>query len=191
MKIVTKEYKIFKFDELSEKAQENVLDDFRNEFVDFDKSWYSDIVDEPCENTKNYYGKISLKDIKIETFDIYRNIAMLKGEINITKFLIDFNYLDKYKNLLPLIDNMDMVYITTDNYYEINNLELPDFETLKDRKIRKELHDDIANVLMGLKKEILKSLNETYDYFTSDEYIKKMIDINEYEFFETGEILHS
>jgi hypothetical protein len=189
MKKVVKEFQVFNFDELSENIQEKVLDKFRESFID--DFWYKDIESEPLQYTKSFYEKMSLKDIELYNFDLYRGYITLKGSFNLLEFLKEFELLTKYNELLPLIDTEDNVSIEVNGSGETNYLELPDFETLKDKELREKLHNDIASILKDLKNELFKSLNSEYNYLMSDEYIKEGINSGEYEFLATGEIFNS
>jgi len=203
MEIITKEYKVYKFDELKSEIQDKVLDDFRWQEVN-DDIWY----EMELENISNYleeeYG-IEVASSKIY-FDLNEGWLSLGEEVSITNM----------KNfIMKIIDNKVLVaQILSNPDWKIENIDLHignngrrgnyidvlcnghnyedgderwDEEECK-KILEEELQIDLDDCINTLNKKMYKQVEEQRDYITSDEHIKENIEMNEYKFLEDGSI---
>jgi hypothetical protein len=163
---------VFKFDELSEEAQQHIIDTWYSEGLDWD--WWDCTYDDA--------DRIGLK---ITSFDLYRNT--IEGEF--TESLEDVcrliskehgqscetyqtaaSYLEAYrKGFAAYQDTEDQA----DGYQYNESIEYDDMES----EFRCDLLEDYRIIL-----------SKEYDYLTSEEAIKETIEANEYEFTAEGKL---
>ena len=165
MRTETKEYKIFKFEELDERSKSKAIDYFRD--VNVNHGWWDHIE---CE-IKDYGGELIEFDtgrsclirIKIDSPEIFaREILKNHGE-----------GCDTYKAAKNFIDE-------TDKFYCIDSDEFTYDQTEQLKQIESEFIKEISE-------EYLSLLRSEYEYLISDEAVRETIEANEYEFLEDGE----
>jgi hypothetical protein len=190
LKMETKTINTYKFNELSENAQEHAIEKFR-ENKDFDSDW---IIEQLVDDIKEQIG-LDLDKDKLEWEMMSRTNQMsLKSEY-VVKLLGG-----KYQNLDDLdIPNKFGVYtnylggglascllrsdIREDCAILEDNEEIQDLEKTL---ISKQIYEDLIK-LQDLIYKAYNNLCEEYNYQMSDECIKEEIEINEYDFDEDGE----
>lgn len=164
----TRTYTVYKFEELSEKAQEKAIENLYDINSDYD--WWHSCYDQFNEEL----GEIG---IKCETFyfelDRANSIYMEKPFIvDVQKFL-KFAGVDMrkklYKELLDCGIAIETKHVGGGTAYN---------KIYEDEKL-----DD---ALQGLLSDFLSSLQSEYDFITSPEVIKETIINNEYDFLEDG-----
>ena len=179
---------VYKYDELSEEAKQKVLE----YFADIDYQWYEYITDTDAKEVDldilefdTDKGNIDVQ-FRYRAKDTAEAIIEKHGETTDTykiakEFLEKFNvaeeqeakYHDLYENLEP----------ETDEDYELES----EYENERDWATdeMEELSDEF---LKELGSEYLSMLRQEYEYLTSEEYIEELIEANDYEFYENGEL---
>jgi hypothetical protein len=163
-----KETKVYKFDELTDKAKEKALEELYDINVDYD--WWTFT-----------YEDASNIGLKLTSFDLDRN-RHANGEFILSPAEVAANIIrdhgeqcETYKTAQAFLD-------------EINSLEMPDDDT--------DEFSEWENKMLELEDEFLQSLLEDYsiilqneyEYQTSEEAIIETIKANEYEFTEDGKL---
>jgi len=198
MQTITKEYQVYKFDELKPEVQSKVIERLAQRELENDWWDYSGILDSMQEDLKEEYG-ITCFQIY---FDLYRNyVALGQAYINdIRKFLIAAGA-EKWMIAQGLDSSQDkgwdigMVDIgITKPYREyFNKLEIEshgfynaDGEAEGD--IEAETGISLNDFFRSILEKCLKQLKDEEEYISSEENIKDLIELNEYQFLENGEI---
>ena len=169
----TIEVKIFKFNELNEKAKQNAISNLYN--INIDYNWWEFIY----EDAKNI-------GLKITSFNLDRN-RYAKGE-----FIL--NAPEVAQNILSNHGKECETYKTAESFLEVwqpifnayMDEESEKYESSESEDEMQELEDDFFNSLLEDYSIILQ--NE-FDYLQSDESIIDTIEANEYEFTENGEMI--
>lgn len=167
MRIETREYKIFKFEELSESAQDKALQSLWDVNV-MDGFWFEHIAEE----IKEYGGELVEFDtdrsssiiIKINSPELFAKSILENHGEKCDTHMTAYNFLNA-TSVLYSIDTDDLTY---EQEQELEDLE-----------------SDFTKEISG---DYLTLLRESYKYATSEEAIKETIEINEYEFTEDGEL---
>lgn len=190
-----KHIKTYKFNELKEDIKGKVIDRFR----DFNDDWYEDDLEFIKDDLLNEYGI----EVKGEVyFDFFRerylyftdgfvidNIKFIKAinkKHTALEFLDDnfkFNDLNKIeisvkKNNLNYIIVEDCQHISNFGYGLCNRCDFLG-----------ELADKFSNFLKEILDEYLSNLIKQYANINSDEYIIELIENNDYNFLENGDII--
>lgn len=188
MKTVT--YNTYKFDELSEEAQEHAIEKLRYINVE-DSFWYD------YEGKTGFTAK-ELKRMKVSPYNSHANDLL------------------KYKNLYFDIGRgwyiqFEQCYFSDDeiarkflrvprgiwervdwSFYgtRYHSTELK-YEWQGDKELtkrQKEILDRAVEIFSDKMEEALKGLRDTYEYLLTDEAVKETILCNEYDFTEDGDI---
>jgi hypothetical protein len=166
--------KVFKFEELNDKAKEVAMNHFAN--INVDDRWY-----------ENIYSDAENVGIKINGFDIDRGrfcSIVLSNTASDTVDLIIKEHgesCDTYKTAMKhrlaynalvekYSDGTDKTTVTPENEYDFDN----EVDTIDD-----EFKEEIAG-------DYLTILSNEYDYLTGEESVKETIIINEYYFTRDG-----
>ena len=169
MKKVT--VKLYEFKELSEKAQQKVLEKFYD--INVDHGWWENVY-EDAENI----------GLKIEGFDLYHYSAC--GEFNMSANEVAANILKEHGDSCE-------TYKTAENFMEKWQ---PVFDEYMNENSDKYESRESEDELLNLESEFLKSLLEDYriilhkeyEYRTSKEAIIETIECNAYLFTEDGKL---
>lgn len=167
----TKEVTIYKFDELSQKAQEHVISQHRENALDYD--WYDCVYEDAKEI-----------GLQITEFDIYRN--SISGDLT-------FSLPETLRAIRKNHGSKNLTYkLATDYTKKLNTLRvtwrLTDTEYSIEHEMEYEAFQDLeSDFRRALLQEYLTMLREECEYLESDECIKENIIANEYEFDENGE----
>ena len=168
----TEEVKVYKYEELSEDAQEKAREWFARYYPDYDW-WY-------CT-----YEDVERAGIRIDVFDLYRHEISGKfigsAEESAHKIVDDHG------------ENCE-TYKTAKDYLEKRDKLISEWERDEDGEFVDEWNLD--DELDGLDEEFLKSILEDYriilrkelEYLESEENVEETIIINEYDFTENGKI---
>ena len=163
-----KETKVYKFDELSEKAKEKALNELYD--INIGYEWWDGVYDD-AENI----------GLKLTSFDLDRN-RHAKGEFTLSAAEVAANIIRDH-------GESSETYKTAQSFLDaINSLEMPDDDT--------DEFTEWENKMLELEDEFLKSLLEDYsmmlqkeyEYLSSEEAIIETINVNEYEFTEDGKL---
>ena len=157
---------IYKFDELSDSAKDKALDNCRHYEVENDWWQYT-------------YEDASEVGIKITSFDIDR-ASYCNGEIP-----------DTEQTAHDIVDNHGEAcdtYKVAAAYLKERDETIDTFKEDADEDYKDEKLDDLGEEFTkAILEEYLSILRKEYEYMTSDEAVKEMIEANEYEFTEEGE----
>ena len=158
---------IYKFDELSDRAKDKALDNCRDYEVEND--WWEQV-----------YEDASQVGIKITSFDIDR-ASYCKGEIP-----------DTEQTAHNIVDNHGEAcdtYKVAAAYLKERDETIDTFKEDADEDYKDEKLDDLGEEFTkAILEEYLSILRKEYEYLTSDEAVKEMIEANEYEFTKKGEL---
>jgi hypothetical protein len=196
METVTVTYQTFKFNELSEKAQQRVLEKLYdiNVFDDWHECTISDWVEK--------LDAIGFEKAKIafSGFCSQGDGASFDATINLEKII---KHLDnkKFNRLLSLVKpNVYMLgmHIESNSYsYHYCHEHTKRVEMsldLDDRRYRRlsnlcdELLEAVEELRLDLSHDIYSELGKEYEYLTSEKAIKESIEANEYTFLEDGKL---
>ena len=160
---------LYKFDELSDSAKDKALDNCR--YYEVDHGWWEQTYEDASE-----------VGIKITSFDINR-ASYCKGDIPDTEQtahnIVDNHgeACDTYRVAAAYLKERDEAIDLAPKAMEIDD------EYELDEKLD-ELGEEFTKAIL---EEYLSMLRKDYEYLTSDEAVKEMIEANEYEFTEEGE----
>ena len=158
---------IYKFDELSDSAKDKALDNCRDYEVEND--WWEQV-----------YEDASQVGIKITSFDIDR-ASYCKGEIPDTE--------QQAHNIVDNHGEACDTYKVAAAYLKERDETIDTFKEDADEDYKDEKLDDLGEEFTkAILEEYLSILRKEYEYLTSDEAVKEMIEANEYEFTKKGEL---
>jgi len=193
---------IYKFSELEEKAQKTAMDRYREYGLNDD--WYDFIFYDFIKKAAKKGFNTTSDNIQFSGFYSQGDGASFTGSVNIEKYLISEN--NPYPFLLwaihqEFIDQYINIYRKSSFYsheftcavsdeYDINYCGIKNDKTF-DRWANlflDALTSDLKNTYLDLCRELNSMLEKEYDYQTSDEYIKEIFELNDYEFYISGKI---
>jgi hypothetical protein len=169
-----KEVKTYKFNELTETAQEKAIEHFEDinlnyDWAEDDYEYFKDLLKEIGISCKTFY------------FSIDRDwfIAMDKPSIDDDKLFLKYAKIDlRTKRAKELIDSG--ISIET-KYYSGSRMENYISSGYTSQ-------DDLTECLSNILEKFLRDLQKDYEYLTSKESIIERIEANEYDFKENGEL---
>ncbi|MGN1044023.1 MAG: hypothetical protein ACI4PR_04405 [Acutalibacteraceae bacterium] len=196
MRTITKEFKIYKYEELSKKAKEKVKQDYINNLDanDFTYMIIEDLNNIGLKSLRPYYslsycqgyglylaGHIDFDEISLKLKSIFCKDFIL-SDYKILKILKDYSRID---------------FNHIGRYYHKNSVEIDIYidGSFDDRKYNN--HKKVANKLIkNVKEWYFDKCNEYekqgYEFFygISDEELQEYCNSMDYEFFEDGTILN-
>ena len=198
----TKQYNVYKFDELSDDAQQHAFEKYRYFNVE-DSFWYEYILDNWTEqlekigfyNAKIYFSGFSSQgdgavfESGIDHEKLCNTLIMCAGKNNIQAFQCD--------KALKLLDGnlWDCQIQRTNSRYSHESacrlyLDRYDYSKNDDywNKFFNSLEETLEDYRRDLCFAIYKDLETEYEYQTSDEQLRETFIINELEFTEEGDI---
>jgi len=168
----TIEVTLYKFDELSDEAQNKAIEDNRGILTDFGLYWW-----EPTYYTWKDIG------VRIESFDLYKmevDISLFFSEEDTAESILLFfghnDYYDFARKYLEYKKKLDKTY--EDSFDEYGECQEYD----------EDLDDANALFQADLRNAILSWLKGEYEYLESDEVIAEYLSENEFDFTINGEI---
>lgn len=191
MRIETVEYKVFKFEELNDKAKEKA------------RQWYRDGIEfEPEFEDAKTIGKmlgINISRVLYTGFYSQGDGACFEGSYS---FVFDAiknvkEYAPNDTKLFSIACQLDAIQsrhgnlltasvTQTGRYYHSGCTEI---QVLKNHNcVSPELNDKLAEILRSFMDWIYKQLEKDYDFQNSDEYIDESILANDYDFLESGKV---
>jgi len=170
MKTITKKIDLYKFKELSEKAQDNAL----SHFVDIDHEWW-DYIYENAETvgiTINGFDIDRGQDISlsVQYFDTTAEMILEHHGEQTETYKLAKTFLSDFKKTCEQIE------IAVEN-------DTPNHDDLLDKK--EYLVDMFSNELGEC---YLQMLEREHEYLTSREALTETIEANDYDFLITGEL---
>lgn len=194
MRTAIKKTKVYKFNELSEEAQQTAIEKLYD--ININYEWYDGEYDFFKEDLKEigiacssfYFSldrdyHIYMDEPYIENYEKFRQ-AVFKYADN-----KKFNRIAKSQWMLEAFNEVsDNISIETQhyagsrasNYIQISNIHTGTFSDLYEKEAEELLKDKLE--------EFLNALQKQYEYYTSEEAIKETIEANDYEFTEEGEL---
>ncbi len=177
---------IYTLDELSEEAQEKVIEAHDN-IIYIDSDWYQPTIDYYVDEL----NKIGFENAEIHFsgFCSQGDGACFNADINFEKFLSE-----KHMLLKPYINEcqFSIVIINTQYVHENTRSVSLDYniEEISDEMFRNiyRLQDEIEAIRLEWCKKIYAALEKEHEFLRSEEYIREYIKGNEIEFKENGEI---
>lgn len=182
------------FNELSPELQEKVINKFRNTFELFEPDY---IVSDFIEHMKHIGATVEEKNVHIESFSgqIYDLVAFMGDMDQYQKYFHSENMFKKFKRWVKFVnDNIEFdIKIRTNRDYT-NVYVDADIQLLSQRIYAKrgceEMENHFFNVLDNLLEEKVQNINnelkkrmtDEYNYSQSDEYIRDVIMMSDYEF---------
>lgn len=178
MRIAVKETKVFKFNELSEEAQENALEKLYDLNVDYE--WYEGELDYYKDEWEKNYGITFDKAY----FDLDRAHYLYFDKAHI----VDGEKLVKIAKCRKLTRayHQGDVELYFDNVHFGGGVGRTNLEINYPENI--VCNFDFNEWFKDITEELLRQLGKQYDYLTSREAIVETIEANDYEFTEDGDL---
>lgn len=182
----TKVTKVYRFEELSDKAQQKVLEKLCD--VNIDYEWWESVY----QDAKNI-------GVKIEEFDLDWDShcqgqfmgQFIESELDVAEAILNEHGKDceTYKDAYEFV--WTMAEFEDDDYEESRKEVKPGYDFVwyaEDFDPDVECPDELEEFRQTIFEDYRLILQKEYDYLTSTEAIKEAIDANEYEFTEDGRI---
>jgi len=173
MRIKITKTKVYKFEELSEEAQDKALNDLAN--FEVDREWW--------DNTLDYDAKYI--GLQIDSFDIDRGNS-IKGSFiasaEETAHKIESDHgesCDTYKTAKQYLKDRDEA---------INTCPRDENGDIDEYECDKRLDELDSEFLRAILEDYLVILRHEYENITSREYLLDLIEANEWEFTEDGRL---
>ncbi len=199
METITKEYKVYDFDELKPEVQEEVIERMAQQELESNWWEHSGILECIKEDLLEKYG-ISADDI---FFDLYggRSCSLGRAVIRDMKKFLTSAGAEKWM-IAQSLDNAERTWkidyvdidISVDGCRGYNGISLEhngfiDAETEAENggDLEEEMGIDLTKFFDDILKEKFKQIEEEQEYISSRENIRELIDMNEYKFLENGE----
>ncbi len=181
--------KIYKFEELSEDAQQTAIDKMREINVNYD-SWHDGIL-EGCKEKLDEVGFLN-SEIWYTGFHSQGDGLCFDAKIDVSKFATTPNEKRVVKLIdAGLIENPSILKTSFANHYSHENTRFVDYDTTDKKNIDEALKDICYTIELNriaLCKDFYNTLYKDYEYLQSDEVVKETILANEYEFTKDGNI---
>jgi hypothetical protein len=182
--------KVYKFNELSQDAQNKAIDKLRDINVDFD--WWEPII-EGFDEILHHQG---FEDAEIYFSGFYSQGDGLcfDAKINLDKFELT----NQEKRISKLINNnyIDNFYIAKNSYsnhYSHEKTRYIDYYEITHENINKALNSistHLESKRLEYCKKFYSQLEEYYNELRSDEAIIETIEANDYDFLANGELFN-
>jgi len=201
----TIEMKVYKFDELSDSAKEKARDWWRNSMEVED---YAEFVLEDANHVAQLFGlEIGTHTVKLmgggsrQEPDIYFDLGCESGVYFSWWYSYKPGAIAAVKAHAPKDEYLhqvvtDLQAIQKRNFYQLQaSGEIRDrggnscdVDRLDDKEPTADALQEVEDCIYQFSNRILSNLQDEYEYQTSDENVDETIRINEYEFYENGEI---
>lgn len=199
METVTVEYNTYKFEELSEEAQEKALDTFRKSKGQYDSEFIFECV---LDDWKEKLENLGMDDVKIQFSGFWSqgDGASFNANIDLKEFIKHANIdKKKYRHVLRLIEDeqIDAAIVNTNfaNHYSHERTRYLSLETEiwsdstpRLHKLVAELENELEEFRYDLAQDLYKALEQSWDYAMSKECLVEDIDANEYIFLDNGKL---
>lgn len=187
----TKEYTVYKFNELPVEAKAKVLENYHNINTEY-TDWYKFDYEGFKERLEALgYNNV---DISFSGFWSQGDGASFTADIDLIKWLKEHKRLSYYRKLIKDIDNSNIYgeIKRIDNRYSHENTcdtsiygsDITDVQY----KLTDELTEEIEKERKRLCYGIYEWLEKTYNYLVSEEVIIETIQANDYDFNLNGKI---
>lgn len=169
MRTFTTTHTVYNFDELSDEAKEKALNYFR------ENNWYDFLGDD-----LQYKLEELLKDNNIH-FDelpkVYYSLGYSQGDGVMFEGTVKWKY-------------YTVEIRQSGHYYHYNSKQFWNFENSRTgREVSDKVYKQFDELYVRICKELEKYGYDIIEYEQSEEYLKEMIEGNEYEFTEDGKLI--
>ena len=179
---ITWNFKVYKFEELSDEAKERALED--NRYVLCVEDYWYDFI----------YDEADMIGIEIEGFDLYEGYIKIKLNTSVLNSVEsamqwfgesteEYKLVKSYYDAIMKLADSDEVK----EYLEENPDDDP-YDAIYNMSLDDRFYDEYIN---DMKRVFLRMLENEFNYLTSDEAIIEMFEANDYEFFETGKVFNA
>ena len=194
MRTITITKNIGFLNELSPELQEKVINKFRSNFAFFEPDF---IVSDFIEHMKNIGVTVEEKNVHIESFSgqIYDIVAFMGDMNQYQKYFYSENMFKKFKRWVKFVNDTTAFDIKIRTNRDYTNVYVDTDITLLSqcifvKRVCEEMENHFFSVLNNLleekaqkiNNELKKRMTDEYNYSHSDENIRSVIMINEYEF---------
>ena len=200
MQEITKLFKVYTFDELPENIQEKVIDNFRENNLDYD--WWENTFEDFISICAILGIETDHKKIFFSGFSSQGDGACFEGEYKYKKGSVKeikaYAPLDKKLHEIALnlsklqskaFYRLQATIKHSGHYYHCNCTDI-DVSRTDYIDITDEQENGIIEYLRDLMNWLYKTLEKEYEYLQSDDAIKETIAANEYKFLENGKIYY-
>lgn len=178
-----REYKVYKFDELSDEAKEKAVMKLFDINVDY--NWWDCTYDElenrfgDCIELQPQYPFVD--SVRIKAFNLDRHLgAEIVMEIDQVKLFNHFFKDHRHKKVMIALLKNDYIYEDSYDHFTVSG-NAPRIEKLLDDLDLKEIERELSEV-------IASRLQDECDYLMSEDAIIETIKCNDYDFTEDGTI---
>lgn len=169
MKTITKEYKIYEFNELSEKAKNKAIEWYRN-------ACYEDELPFLFENMQYHLEELLKKNrMKCSDSKVYYDLSYSQGSGAM------FIGTVQWKSYIVNIKHYDM-------YCHHNSKEFTIESAKTSKEARAEVYAEFNELYVNICKQLERLGYQYIEDYTSDDSIADTFQANEYEFLEDGTI---
>lgn len=178
--------KVYKFDELTPDGKKKAIQNLSNINTDYD--WYEFLI----EDLETQLDEIGFEGAKIafSGFSSQGDGASFDATINLEKFTTN-------KRLLSLARECDFRIDKTSfaNHYSHEKTRFVEYNAIGSKRHTRinealqNLSNEIEALRLSKSKEIYRTLEEDFEYRTSEEAIIETIKANEYEFYANGKLI--
>jgi len=199
METVTIKYETYKFEELTEEAQEKVLEKAREAKGQYDSEW---IFECTLDDWKEKLESMGMDDVKIQFSGFWSqgDGASFNANVELKEFIKHANLPEgKYRHLIRLIEaeGMEASILTNHfgNHYSHENTRDLSLEsniwrryTPRLFKLLKELENELEEFRSNLSLELYSDLEKAWDYAMSEECLREDIEAQENVYLEYGKV---
>jgi hypothetical protein len=175
----TRQYKVYKFNELTEDQKQKVVDRYAD--INVDHEWYDD--DGFQEDASEYGIKIDMNQI---SFDLDRGSYAAFDTFNHSR-KVNWRCPIVIEDVKKFVKKAGIKY-NGDNYISIGHNHYAGGLIKNTIETDYEEEDVLQETLNEMLDKILSSLKKSYDYLTSEEAIIETLQANDYYFTEDGKI---
>lgn len=192
----TIETKVYKFSELGKKAKDRAIEILRNDPHFPDHGWYEPDI----EHCQGGLAKMGYEDSEImfSGFWSQGDGASFTATVDLEKWLKDNRLATKYRKLLNVWKegqvNVKITRSTAMNYVHEYMMDAEvelDFSIDHPKDVEKqaeELQETMTEFAREVARKIYKSLEESYNYHSSEDAAVEEITANEWEFTKEGKV---
>ena len=201
MEQVTVIYDTYKFEELSEKSQEKVIQKYREDKTQWSNEYVFECILDDWKEKLEDLGFLAPK-LYFSGFSCQGDGACFEAECDLHELIKHVNTDNIYRHLVPFINENQITVTIESNSFATHyshertrHIEI-DQPFWKERCPRAaalslRLRDELEEFRYDLAHELYVALEKEWDYHMSDECIKEDIQCNELTFLENGEIFNS
>lgn len=194
MQTITRQYQVYKFDELPDQIKQKALDKYRDWNVNsWNENGWAEYILEQQEAGLSSMGFDNAK-IYFSGFSSQGDGACFEASVNITQYIKNRRLGNKFRALLNQEECFSYSITHSGHYYHEHSMKVEQGfwgEPTEKAQTQAELLLELIEIeIVEIAKRIYKKLEEEYDYLTSDEAITESFLENGYDFTIDGEIFN-